>query len=82
MPGQKWDQVIGNGNRSHPRPTAPVRNAERLVQIEMTDVGSDVRGSAQPHHRVHVRPIHVDLSSVLVNDATNVLDGFFKHAMR
>ena len=47
---------------------------ERLVQVQVADVGADRRRARQPDLRVHVRAVHVDLAAVLVDDRADVLD--------
>src|SRR5688500_8897038 len=51
-----------------------MRYAERLVQVEMADVGTDVAWAAQTHLRIHVGAIHVYLAAVLVDDAADLFD--------
>ena len=60
------------------RPPAAVRNAKRLVQINMTDIRPNLRRTAQNHLRIQIRPIHVNLPAVLVNDAADFFDRFLK----
>jgi len=79
--GQKCGEVPGDADRPHPRTSASVRNAESLVQIQMTDVGADVGGTAEADHRVHVRAIHVNLATVLVYDRADFGDSLLEHTM-
>ena len=60
-------------DRAHPGPAATVGNAERLVQVQVADVGADVAGTAETDLRVHVGAIHVDLAAVLVDDPADLL---------
>ena len=41
-------QVLGHADRAHARTAAAVRDAEGLVQVEVTDVGADVAGRHRP----------------------------------
>ena len=66
--GQELREVRRHADRAHARTAAAVRDAERLVQVQVTDVGADVAGAAQADLRVHVRAVHVDLAAVLVDD--------------
>ncbi len=50
----------------------------------MADVGADPRlaaGAAEADLGVHVGAVHVDLAAVGVDDAADVLDGFFEDAV-
>ena len=82
MSGQKRGQVRGGGNRPHPGSAPAMGNAKGLVQVEMTDIGSDVGRPAQPDHGVHVGAVHIDLAAVLVYDPADFLNRFFKDSMR
>ena len=73
MPRQKWCEVRSDCNRSDSWSTASVRDAERLVQIQVADVGTKVSGAAKSDLGVHVSAVHVNLSAVTVNDVTNLL---------
>ena len=67
-PGQERREVLRDADRAHAGAAAAVRDAERLVQVEVADVGADVAGAAEADLRVHVRAVHVDLAAVLVDD--------------
>jgi hypothetical protein len=45
---QERREVLGDADRAHARAAAAVRDAERLVQVEVADVGADVAGPAEP----------------------------------
>ena len=64
--------MLRDADRAHARAAAAVRDAERLVQVEVADVGADVARPAEPDHRVHVRAVHVDLPAVLVDDRADL----------
>src|SRR5205814_7521380 len=51
-----------------------VRNAERLVQVQVAHVGADVGGADQPHLGVHVRAVHVHLPALRVHDVADLAD--------
>ncbi len=58
--------------RSHgrgARPAAPMRRAERLVQVEMHHIEAEVPWARDPKNGVHVGAIHVDQAAPLVDDA-------------
>ena len=48
------------------------RSPWTFVQADVRDVGPDTRRPVQPDHRVEVRPVHVHLPAVLVDDAADV----------
>src|SRR6266481_5888596 len=47
MPRQKRNKVLRHTDWTHARAAAPVRNAERLVEIQMADIGANFLGAAQ-----------------------------------
>ena len=75
-------QGLCDADRSHARSAAPVRDAERLVQVEVTDIGADIRRPADADLGVEVRAIHIDLATRLVHDPADLADRRFKDAMR
>ena len=80
--GQKFHEMFRHANRPDARAAAAVRNAKRLVQIQMADVRADEAGRVKADLRVHVRAVHVDLAAVRVDDFANLADGFLEHAVR
>ena len=71
-----------DADRSHARAAAAMRNAERLVQIEMADVGAVIAGPRQADLSVHVGAVEIDLSAVGVDDVADVTDVLFEHTVR
>jgi hypothetical protein len=59
-----------------------VRDAERLVEIQVADVGAEIAGPAQADLGVHVRPVHVDLATVPVDDVADLPDLLLEHPVR
>ncbi len=72
----------GHTNRSHARTAATMRNAERLVQIDVADIGAEFGGPAHADLRVQVRAVHINLAAVLMNDFAYFFDGLLKHTVR
>ena len=72
MTGQERREVLRHADRPHARAAAAVRDAERLVQVQVADVGADVARAAEADLRVHVRAVHVDLAAVLVDDPADL----------
>ena len=71
MRGQVRGQMRLDTDGSHAGPTAAVRNAESLVQIEMADIRAVVAGARQSDLRVEIGTIQINLSAVGVNEVTN-----------
>ena len=81
-PGRIRRQVRRDADRPHARAAAAVRNRERLVQIQVADVGADRRRARQPDLRVHVGAVHVHLPAVLVDDVADGADLVLEDAVR
>ena len=72
----------GDTDRPHARTAAPMWNAERLMEIQMTDVSADVGRPAQPDLRIHIGAVHIDLSALSMDDLAKTADAFLEHAVR
>ena len=81
MRWQKRGEVRCHADRTHARTPAAVGNAERLVQVQMTDVGTDIRGSTETDLGIHIGAIHVDLTAPIVNDPADFSDVLLEYAM-
>ena len=73
VPGEERRQVRRDADRAHARPAAAVRDAEGLVEVQVADVRAEIARPAQTHLGVHVRPVHVDLPAVTVDDVADLL---------
>lgn len=62
VPGQERRQMRTHGHRPDARPAAPVRNAERLVQVQVADVAAELPRPRQADQRVEVCAVHIDLA--------------------
>ena len=62
--GQVRRQVRAHADRADARAAAAVRDAERLVQVEVRDVAAELAGLGVAEQRVEVRPVDVDLATV------------------
>ena len=69
--GQERRQMGGHADGTHARAAAAVGDAEGLVEVEVADVGAEVARPAKAHHGVHVGPVQVDLSALLVDDVAD-----------
>src|SRR5258707_1983491 len=68
-------------DRPHSRAAAAVRNAERLVQVEMADIGAVIAGPRQSDLRVHVGAVEIDLSAMAMYDVADLADVLLEHPM-
>ena len=82
MTWQEVCQARHDADRTHARTAAAVRNAERLVQIQVTNIGADVARARDANLRIHVGAVHIDEPAVGVNDVTQFANAIFKHAVR
>src|SRR5574343_589612 len=64
---------------AHARAAAAVGDAEGLVQVHVAHVRANGGGGGEAHLGVHVGPVHVHLTAVLVNGGADVADRLFKH---
>src|SRR5262245_30276448 len=71
----------GDRNGPHPWPAATVRNAKSLVEIEMAHVGTEFAWSAKSNLRIEIRAVHVDLTTVLMDDLACLDDLRFEDAV-
>ena len=61
-------QMLGYANWTYARTATAVRNGKGLVEVEVAHVGSDEARAGQTDLGVHVGTVHVDLSTVVVNN--------------
>jgi hypothetical protein len=71
MPGEERRKMRGDADGAHAWTAAAMRDAERLVEVQVADVGAEVARAAEADLGVHVRAVHVDLPAVLVNDVAD-----------
>ena len=57
-----------HADRAHAGPSAAVGDAERLVQVQVGDVGTELARASESDHRVEVRPVEVHLAAGLVDE--------------
>ena len=80
--GQECRQMVPDCDWSDAGSASAVRDAEGLVQVEVTHVGSEEARLGDTDQRIQVCAVDVDLSAVVVNDVANLADSGFKHAVR
>src|SRR5947209_2391091 len=71
MPWKKRREMCLHADRTHTRPAAAMGQRERLVQIDVADIGAVVAGPRQSDLRVQVRPVEVNLPAMRVNEVAD-----------
>jgi hypothetical protein len=79
---QERREVRPHGDGSDTGPATAVGDAERLVQVEVTDVGTEHAGLGEPDKRVQVGAVDVHLATGIVDHGADVTDPFLEHAVR
>ena len=82
MAGEEGHEVFRHADGAHAGTAAAVRDAEGLVEIEMADIGPDEAGAGEADLGVHVRAVHVNLATGVVDDLADFADGFLEDAVR
>ena len=59
-----------------------MRDGEGLVQVQVTDIGTDEAWVGQTDLRIHIRAIHIDESSTVVDALAEVDDVRLKDPVR
>ncbi len=67
VPGQVRREVRLRRDRADAGAAAAVRDAERLVQVEVRDVAAEVAEAREAEQRVEVRAVDVDLAAGVVH---------------
>ena len=79
--GQVRRQVGAHRDRTDAGAAAAVRDAERLVQVEVADVAAEPPRPGQPDQRVEVGAVDVDLAAGVVHRGADVGDVVLVHAV-
>ncbi len=74
--------MLGHRHRSHSGPAPAVRDAEGLVQVQVAHVAAERPGPREPHQRVQVGAVHVDLPARLVHGVADLAHPRFEHPVR
>src|SRR3954469_23154764 len=82
MPRQERRKMRLDADRPHAGAAAAMRNAERLVQIEMADIGAVIAGPRQANLRIHVGAVEIDLAAMAMTNVADLADMFLEHAVR
>src|SRR6185437_14682671 len=75
-------EMFADGDRTDTRAAATVRDAKRLVEVEMGDVGAEATRSRKPDQGVEVRAVDVDLAAGVVDGRADLGDIRLEDAMR
>mmetsp|Transcript_89327 Transcript_89327/g.277795 ORF Transcript_89327/g.277795 Transcript_89327/m.277795 type:complete len:344 (-) Transcript_89327:1377-2408(-) len=67
-------QVRAHADGAEAGAAAAVRDAEGLMEVQVADVRADHAGGGEAELRVHIGPVHVHLTAVVVNDLADLLD--------
>merc|ERR1711937_1020216 len=71
---QERSQVSLDSDRSHSWATTTMRNSKGLVQVKMANISSNQSWASKTDLGVHVSTVHVDLTSVVVDDLANFIN--------
>src|SRR5262245_53948175 len=69
-------------NRSHAWTTAAVGDAERLMQVDVTDIGTHVSGAREAYEGIEVGAIEIDLPAVVMSNGADLFDPLLEYAVR
>ena len=67
-------ESLGHTDRATTRTTTTVRDSEGLMQVEVTDVCTDEAWVGKTYLSIHVRTIHVDEGSTIMDTLTEIDD--------
>ena len=81
-PGQERGEVGAHRHGADARSAAAVGDAERLVQVEVADVGAEPARPGEADERVEVGAVDVHLAAVVVDDGAQLADARLEHAVR
>ena len=82
MAWQKITKMFRHTNRANARTTATMWNAKCFMQIQMAHIRANFTGTRQANLRVHVGAIHVDLTTMFVNNVAQFLNAILKNSVR
>ena len=81
--GRYGARCARTADRADARAAAAVRDAERLVQVEVRDVAAELaRAGRSPTQRVEVGAVDVDLAAGVVHERAELGDGVLVDAVR
>ena len=74
--------MAADGDRPDARTAAAVGDAERLVQVEVADVGAEAAGPGDADEGVEVGAVDVHLAAGVVHGVADLADRLLEHAVR
>mmetsp|Transcript_800 Transcript_800/g.1428 ORF Transcript_800/g.1428 Transcript_800/m.1428 type:complete len:333 (+) Transcript_800:829-1827(+) len=78
MSREEGGEVGSDSDASNSRSSSTVRDAEGLVEVQMTDVSTDSSRTSKAHLGIHVGTVHVNLSSSVVDGVADFDNRLFK----
>ena len=78
---EKRREVRRDRDRAHAGAAAAVRNAERLVQVDVAHVGPEIGDAREAGERVQVRAVEVDLAAGGVHPVADLPYRLLEHAV-
>lgn len=81
MARQEFGQMLRDADRSDARAAAAVRDGERLVQVQVANVGTNRTGVCQAYLCIHICTVHIYLCTTIVDDAADFDNFSFKNTV-
>src|SRR5689334_16217573 len=81
MTWEERRQVLPHADRAHAGAATAMRDAEGLVQVEMTDIGAVIAWPRQPDLRIQIGAVEIDLSAMAMHNLADLADVLLEHAM-
>ena len=73
--------MLSDADRADARTAATMRDAEGFVEIQMANIGSKISGAAETNLRIHIRTVHVNLTTSSVDEIANIADAFLENTV-
>ncbi len=74
-------QLFCYAYRADSRAAATVRDCKSLVKVQVTNICTDNARVCKTHLGIHICPVHIDQTSVFVDNIHNLADALFKHTV-
>jgi len=78
---QEGREVLSDTDRADTWTAATMRDAEGFVEIQMANIGSEIAGAAEADLRIHIRTVHVNLTTSGVDEIANITDAFLENTV-
>ena len=73
--------MLSDADRADAWTAATMRDAEGFVEIQMANIGSEIAGAAETDLRIHIRTIHVNLTTSGVDEIANIADALLENTV-